>query len=511
MARTPILLAVDAGTTTIKTVAFDTDGNEVAKSTQPNTVLRPASQWAEQDMVATWTATAATIEAVTAALPAESTPVGLSLTAQGDGCWPIDADGEPVRNAILWSDSRAAGVLDDWAADGRLESLVEQCGSSLYPGMSLPLLQWLADEEPDSFERIATVLSCKDWLRYRLTGERATDASEATVPYLDSATETYNPKVFEIVGLPAAEGVVPPIVPATEIVGTVTERAAAETGLSVGLPVVSGVIDVAASAIGSGAVTPGTGAVALGTSLVTQTPIEGPRPETAGIQMATGIEGLWTYAIGSNAGTPSLDWLRETVASGDGFDALESAAASVPLGSEGVLYHPYLSTTGERGPFVQPDARAQFIGLTPEHTTAHLTRAVYEGLSLAVRDCVNGLPGDIDTLHASGGGSGSPFWCQLLADCTGTEVVVPQGSEFGAKGAAVVLGLGLGTYPDLATATDRTFEASARYTPRSTEVEQYARLYDLYGETRERMERIWTARAETFDALADEGPTPSEN
>jgi xylulokinase len=510
MARTPALLAIDAGTTAIKTVAFGTDGDELAKSTRENSVLRPASQRAEQDMDATWAATSETIEEVVRRLPPETTPIGLGLTAQGDGCWLIDEDGEPVRNAILWSDSRTAGILDEWETEGRLESLTKQCGSALYPGTSLPLLKWLARKEPTAFDRIRTVFSCKDWLRYRLTGERAIDRSEATVPYLDKMTETYNPAVLEIADLPEAQGFLPPLVSATDIVGTVTEQAGMETGLPEGLPVVAGLIDVGASAIGSGAATPGVGAVTLGTSLVSQTLTGGPQPETAGVQMALGIDGLWTYAIGSNAGTPSLDWILETVVGEDDLETLEERAASVPVGSDGLVYHPYLSTTGERGPFVDSAARAQFVGLTPEHTTDHLARAVYEGLSLAVRDCVAHLPSDIETVHVSGGGSRSDLWCQLLADCVGAGIVVPQGSEFGAKGAAAVLGVALEEYSNLTSAIDRLSEPARRYTPRPAEATQYAQLYDLYREIRERMEGVWGTRAATFEAIAeraDEAPS----
>jgi xylulokinase len=509
--RTPALLAVDAGTSAIKTVAFAPDGTELAAATRENEVLRPAPGRAEQDMEATWTATAATVESVVSSLPPDATPVGVGLTGQGDGCWAVDAGGDPVRNAILWSDSRAAGILDEWEADGRLATLVERCGSALYPGTSLPLLAWLAREEPGTFDRVATVLSCKDWLGYRLTGERAVDRSQATVPYLDRSTETLDPAVFDVVDLPGARGVLPSLVSPTEPLGTVTAGAAAETGLPEGLPVVSALIDVAATALGSGAVGSDAGAVTLGTSLVTQTLTEGPRSETAGVQMALGVEGLWTYAIGSNAGTPSLDWLRETVAAGAEFEALAAAADAVPVGSDGLLYHPYLTTAGERGPFVDPDARAQFLGLTAEHDAEHLVRAVYEGLSLAVRDCVAHLPGDLGAVHAGGGGARSPFWCRLLADVLDADVVVPEGSEFGARGAAVVLGLALGEYPDLATAVDRTFTPAERYAPRSPATEQYDRLYDLYREVREEMTGVWASRAETVAAVrdADDGDGPA--
>src|SRR5699024_9936712 len=153
-----------------------------------------------------------------------------------------------------------------------------------------------------------------------------------------------------------------------------------------------------------------------------------------GIQMNLGIDEQWTYAIGSNAGTPSFEWLAETIVSTEDVADLENYAADAPIGSNGLLYHPYLSSSGERGPFVDPTARAQFIGLTPEHDTEHLVRAVYEGLSLAIRDCVEYLPPTAGKVALSGGGTSSELWCQLIADCLNRPVTISSGSELGAKG-----------------------------------------------------------------------------
>ncbi len=226
--------------------------------------------------------------------------------------------------------------------------------------------------------------------------------------------------------------------------------------------------------------------------------VDGPQPETAGIQMSLGTEGRWTYAIGSNAGTPSLEWVAETVADGVDVRDLEDVAGAAPPGSGGVVYHPYLSASGERGPFVDPDARGQFVGLTPEHGSEHLIRAVYEGLSLAVRDCVEHLPGEVTGVVASGGGTRSDLWCQLVADCLGRPVSVPAGSEPGAKGAALLLAVALEEYPSLSAASARMVTTDRRYEPREAVAEQYAALYDLFSETRERMRPIWADRADVY-------------
>ena len=500
MTDTRVLLAVDAGTSSIKTVAFALDGTEVAAATRETTTLRPAPGHVEQEMVSAWQQTAATLREVAAALPERPEPLGVSVTGQGDGLWAVTEAGDPVRNAVLWSDSRAATLIDQWRDDGRLARIVDQCGSEPYPGMSLPLLAWLAREEPEQYERIDTVLSCKDWLKYRLTGERTLDHTEATIPYLDKTTERYDPSVFEVVGLPDAKSVLPRLAAPTEVIGTVTEAAAEATGLDPGLPVVSGAFDVPASGIGTGAATTGGLSITLGTSLTHQVFVDGPQSATSGIQMSLGHEGQWTYAISSNAGTPSLEWAADVLV-GDDVAALEPVARAAPVGSDGVVYHPYLSAAGERGPFVDPDARGQFVGLTPEHGIENLVRAVYEGLSLAVRDCVTHLPADPTTAAVTGGGTRSELWCQLVADCLGCPVAVPESTEATAMGAAALLAVSQGVFPSLPAAVERMVTIDHRYEPRASVADQYAALYDLFAEMSRGMEPVWSARAAADDRL----------
>jgi len=505
MTDTRVLLAVDAGTSTIKTVAFDLCGRELAVATRETRTLRPAPGHVEQEMSSVWTHTAATLREVIAALPTEAEPLGVSVTGQGDGLWAVTETGEPVRNAVLWSDSRAAGILEEWADDGRLDRIVAQCGSEPYPGMSLPLLAWLAREDPERYERVDTVLSCKDWLSYKLTGEQTLDHTEATIPYLNTTTERYDPGVFEVVGLPEAESMLPRLAAPTEVIGTVTDAAAAATRLDPGLPVVSSAFDVPASGIGTGAATTGGLSVTLGTSLTQQVFVDGPQSETSGIQMSLGHRGRWTYAISSNAGTPSLEWAADALAGGTDVAALEAVARTAPVGSDGVMYHPYLSTAGERGPFVDPDERGQFLGLTPEHGTEHLIRAVYEGLSLAVRDCVAHLPADPTTAAVTGGGTRSELWCQLIADCLDCPVAVPASTEATAKGAAVLLAVSKGVFPSLSAAVERMVTVDRRYEPRAPAVDRYAALYDCFLEVRRGMEPIWSALA--GDDRPDPDPT----
>ncbi|ELY61161.1 FGGY-family carbohydrate kinase [Natronolimnohabitans innermongolicus] len=497
-----VYLGVDAGTRNVKAVAYDLAGRRVAMASEPQSVLNPASGRAEQDMAAVWSTVAEAIRSVTDDLEArgsggESAPAieAVGLTGQGDGCWLVDVDGEPVRNAVLWSDSRAAGVLEEWAADGTLEALVETCGSRPYPGMGLPVLRWLADEEPESLEAATTAFSCTDWLAFRLTGDRGTDYTEATVPFLNRETESVEPAVFERAGLADFRSLLPPVRKPTDVVGRVTAAAAEHTGLPVGTPVVTGAIDVVASAIGNGAVRPGDGAASIGTSIFTQVIGDRPGESETSIGMALGLDGRWTTAIGSNAGTRSLEWVRSELADGASFDALEERARAVPAGSEGLLYLPYLSETGERGPFTDPNARAGFVGLSPAHGRAHLVRATYEGLALALRDCVEHLPVEPERLALGGGGARSTFFRQLVADCVGTEIVVTADDEPGANGAAMLAAVGNGEFSDLERAAEAMTAVHTRYQPATDASATYDDLYETYAAAREGLEPVWDAQA----------------
>ena len=491
-----VLLGLDAGTTTIRAVAFTSDGTVRAVATETQSVAHPHSGWAEQQMDAVWEASASAIRSVLDELDDGTDVLGVGLTGQGDGCWLCNEDGSPVRNAVLWSDSRAAPILEQWEADGTMTAIAAECGSSMYPGMSLPLLAWFADHEPDSLERATTAFGCKDWIAFRLTGVRSTDYSEATVPFLDADTEQFNPDVFELAGLSEYSDLLPEIRSGTDTVGEVTEQAAEATGLPTGTPVVAGMIDVVASAIGAGAVAPGDAAVSLGTSVFTQTIAAGHPDSDTGIGMAFGVDGRWTTAVGSNAGTQSIEWVRTDLCDDLEYSTLESAAESVSPGCDGLIYLPYLSSTGERAPFTNSNARAGYVGMVPDHTRAHLIRSVYEGLSLAVRDCLEHLPVAPDRVYLTGGGARSSFWCEMLADVLDVELVVPQADFPAAKGAATLLAVGLELVPDIEAATTQLAGERRTYQPTSPTTQTYAELYEGFRSIREELPAVWRAHAE---------------
>ncbi len=493
----------------IKAVAFSVDGEPLYRSSRENEVLTPETGWREQDMDDTWDATAATLREVVEELDADDEILGLGVTGQGDGCWLVDEDGEPARDAILWSDGRAGDIIQEWQASGVNDELYDICGSVQFPGSSLAILLWLENNEPDVVDRADTVFFSKDWLKYRLTGEITSDPSDMSLPYVDLETGDYSSEVFEVVGAPEYEDLLPPLVGPTEVIGEVTADAESQTDVPAGTPVVSGLFDVPASMFGTGVSEPGDGASVVGTTSLNQVLLDEPdaSPHGVGYTLSLGLENRWSRFMSSMIGTPNLDWVLEKFRYRDDPDygAIEKRAAEKPVGSEGVLYHPYLSSSGERAPFLNTKARASFVGLEPDHTEEHLIRAVYEGVALAMKDCYEHIPDTPDEVYIAGGGAKSDFWCQMFADCTGADFSVPDGEEFGAKGAALLAGTGVGVYDDFETAIEETRTVGKSFSPDPTDVRRYDELYDWYKMTYEAMFDVWDRRAETLETLESMG------
>lgn len=499
-----VVIGVDAGTTNIKAAAFTAEGDEVAGEAVSNPVSNPKPEFAEQDMETTWEKTAEVIRGTVDGLDDAHDIRGLGVTGQGDGCWLVDGDGNPVRDAILWSDGRAASIVDEWEESGVGDTVREITGTDMFPGAALPILQWLATNEPEAINDAETVFFCKDWLKFNLTGKRRMDYSAASLPFLDIETLDYSDRVLEFVDAEGLGELRPPIAPATEIIGTVTPDAAAQTGLPPDTPIISGVVDIAAGAIGSGAVRSGDSSSVVGTTAVSQTTMTGPPddPKGRGFTFAV-MEEFYLRVMASMAGTPNIDWAYENIANGQGFAEVESEIASIPVGSDGLLYHPYLSASGERNPFLKTSARAQFIGFSPEHTRNHMMRAVYEGVALAMRDSFEHIDVDTDRVAMSGGGARSDFWCQIFADCLGTPIVLPEGDELGAKGVAMLTGVAVGEYNDLESAVEIATSYTDRFEPDPENVPKYDEWYEFFRSAYEDMFDVWDRRMAAQERLRE--------
>lgn len=503
-----LLLGLDVGTSVVKVALFDGSGRERAVVRRQTPTISPHPMWSESDMAQTWANVAGAVRALlseTGTDPCQIAAVG--LTGNMVGAWLVDQEGNPVRNAILWNDGRSQPLIDQLgrAHSGFMQRIYRTSGSVMQQGCTLPVLRWLAEHEPDALARASHVLCCKDWIVYRLTGSRQIDPTEASVMPGDAQLRTYSDSMLTLFGLDAFAHLFPPVLPSEQIAGTVEATAAAVTGLRVGTPVIVGAGDVPASAIGLGVVEPGVACTLLGTNVLNCLVTAEPLFEPADVGLLFCLPGgYWLRAMVNVAGTTSLDWFiaqfcaAEQAAAkekGDLFGELEALAQASAVGANGVLFLPYLSALGITTPFLEPAARAEFFGLTDQHKRSDLLRAVYEGTALSIRDGYAVLPQAVKEIRLSGGGAKSAFWSQMIADCTGKPVVVPGGSEFGAKGAALLAGVALGWYPTVLGAVQATTTTERRYWPDPDKSAHYDRLYSLYHLLQQHLRPAWQAAA----------------
>jgi len=407
----------------------------------------------------------------------------VGLTGQMHGLVLVDAGGQVLRPAILWNDQRTASQCDEIRARLGKSELVRITGNDALTGFTAPKILWVEENEPDVYARIHKILLPKDYLRYRLTGDFATDRAGAGGTLLvDLASRDWSSTVVEALGIHPQW--LPPTHEGVQITGAISPAGAAATGLRAGAPVVGGGGDQAAQATGVGAVEEGIVALTLGTSGVVFASADRPFYEPEGRLHAFphALPGKWHLMGVMLSAAGSLRWYRDALAPGVAYDDLLAPAASIPAGSDGLLFLPYL--TGERTPHPDPLARGAFVGLTVRHSQPHLTRAVLEGVAFGLRDSFElmkaaGLPA-IRQVRVSGGGARSPLWRQILADVLDVELVTVNTSEGAAYGAALLAGVGAGLWPDGETACRETVRVTGSTTPDAGAAAVYEKAYGLY-------------------------------
>ncbi|GGV22207.1 FGGY-family carbohydrate kinase [Streptomyces spectabilis] len=473
------VLAIDVGTTMIKSVVFDDQGGELAVSRLATEVLRRHPGWAEQDMDTVWNAVVYTVRT---ALSEVADPVWLvTFTAQGDGAWLVDAAGRPTGPAILWSDGRAGELLTRWQREGVLEEAFRRNGSLTCSGMPNAVFSWLAAHDPERLERSSASLTAAGWLFHKLTGVTAVDESDASAPFLDHSTGDYDPDVVALFGLTPYARLLPRVLGEHERIAEITGGAAAQLGLPPGLPVVMAPYDIASTARGVGVVNPGQACSILGTTLCTEIVREDvdTSGEPSGITIAYRGRARVLRAFPTLNGAEVLGWAARTLGL-DGPPELADAAFGAPPGAHGVLFLPYLSPAGERAPFLDPRARGSFWGLSLEHTPADLARSVFDGLSLVLRDSLAAARTTVSELRLCGGGANSDAWCQLIADATGVPTARSGDTELGAKG-AFLTGLVLtGAESSMHSAAAKYVRMRTSWEPDAERAGFYAQLYEEF-------------------------------
>jgi xylulokinase len=477
------LLGIDIGTSSTKTVLIDVSGRLLAKAQSEYEIDSPNAGWAEQHPETWWAAVRRTVSAVIAesGIP-PSEIAGIGLSGQMHGTVLLDENRALLRPAVIWADRRSQKQCQAMSELLGKERLRELAGNSLSPGFMAATLLWLRENEPEMFSRIATVFLPKDYVGFRLTGTLGTDVTDASSSLLlDVKRRTWSRQLLDLVGISPEQ--LPPLHESQDVAGTVTEQAAKELGLASGTPVVAGGGDQSMAAIGNGVVQEGIALSTIGTGGQLFTPMRTFKtdPELRIHSFCHAVPGMW-HLLGAilSAGL-SLKWFRDELCPGSNYARLDEMARPVSVGSEGLIFLPYL--LGERSPHLDPSARGCFIGLTINHSAGHLARAVMEGVAFAMKDCLNlfrGLGVNPQRIVISGGGAKSSLWRQIQADVYDREVITVNTQEEAATGAAILAGVGVGIYPSLQEACGELVKPASSTSPMPGNSARYADLYEIY-------------------------------
>jgi len=479
-------LGIDTSTTSSKALLIDERGDVIAVASSPHTLQTPRPLWSEQNPQEWWDAAVMSIRAVIGKAGISGESIGaVGLTGQMHGLVLLDEAGNVLRPAILWNDQRTQSQCDEIHRRIGRERFIQITGNVALTGFTAPKILWVKENEPDVYAKAKYVLLPKDYVRYKLTGGYAMDKADGSGTVLfELKSRDWSREVLDALGINASW--MPPTFEGPEFTGYVNEEAASLTGLKAGTPVAAGGGDQAAQAVGVGAVEPGIVGLTVGTSGVVFATTPSALIERMGRLHAFchAVPGMWHFMGVMLSAAGSLQWYHDALASNMSFDELLKESESVPAGCEGLQFLPYLS--GERTPHPDPLARGAFIGLTLRHNRAHMTRAVLEGVSFGLKDgftlIQNAGLGQITQVRASGGGTKSALWKQILASVLETELVTVNTAEGAAYGAALLAGVGAGRWPDVITACNAAVKLTGSTMPDPAQVEAYRKAYPLYQE-----------------------------
>ncbi|HTJ94689.1 MAG TPA: FGGY-family carbohydrate kinase [Pararobbsia sp.] len=482
------LLGLDSGSTATKAVVFDTSGRTVAVGSRRVEQRQPRARHVERDMSETWDAAAGAIrDALAQGGMGASAIAAIGVTGHGDGVYVTERDGTPLGHGILSLDSRAFDIRDHWQQTGVLDGALKLTGQRPYPYAAATLLKWIQVNEPERFAKIGHVLFCKDWLRFCLTGEPATDPTEASSSFTQVYTQQYDDEVLALYGIEAIRRALPGIVASTAQAGRVTAQAAAQTGLLEGTPVACGMHDVTSSAVGMGVTEPGTLSITAGTFSINEILSESPQLDPRWSCRHGTRAGQWMNMSISPASSSNVDWCLREVFQQETREAAQRECSLFDLiGDEleaafaepsSVMFHPFLFGS----PFEEP-ASASFFGIRSWHRRAHLARAVFEGMVFNHRWHVEALTSAYHATRAglTGGGSQSPLLAQLFADTLGIDVHIPENQEAGALGAALCAGVSVGAFASLEEAASQACRVQRTHRPDPERHRQLTQTYSLY-------------------------------
>ncbi|MER8829416.1 carbohydrate kinase [Mesorhizobium sp. M0938] len=494
------ILGLDAGNTVIKAIIFDTTGRELALAARDGRSCMPKPGHVERDLGELWRNA---VEVIRQCLdqsgidPSDIAVIGCA--GHGNGLYALDRGGDPLLG-IQSLDTRGVGIVSEWAAAGVGDQTYLHCLQRPWAAQTPTLLAWLKRHDPALFARIGTVFLCKDFIVNRLTGARSTDTSDMSgCGLLHMPGRRYEHELLAAYGLDDCMELLPNVLEASDIAGHITRDVAAATGLRAGTPVVAGLFDVVASAIGSGVTSTGAASIIAGTwsinQVITEEPIRDPS-----IFMLSTFDPVRYLAIESSAtSAANLEWIvREFFehappAGASPFEVCSELVASVDPAGDMPIYHPFLYGSQQNG-----KARAGFYGIAGWHTRAHMLRALFEGVVFEHRRHVETLRragATVSQAVLSGGGSRSAIWPQIFADVLDVPVTVARSHETGALGAAIAAGTGIGLFADFSAGAAAMTAPDRCYQPNGEIAAAYEQRYRLYGEINQAMGPLWDRMA----------------
>ncbi len=502
------ILGVDIGTSGTKTVLFSEDGTPVASSTYEYPMYTPQNGYAEQDPLDWWNASVNGIKDVIAQSEVAPEDIkGIGLSGQMHGLVMLDAENRPIRNSIIWCDQRTAKEVVEITDKVGADRLIEITANPAITGFTAAKIMWVKNNEPQNYEKCRHILLPKDYIRFMLTGEYATEVSDASgMQLLDIPNRCWSDEVLTKLGIDKA--LLGKVYESPEITGTITKKVAELTGLKEGTPVVGGAGDNAAAAVGTGVVEDGKAFTTIGTSGVVFAHTSDIAIDKKGRvhTFCCAVPDCWHVMGVTQSAGHSLKWFRDNFAWAemetalamgvDPYYLMDKEADSVPIGANRLIYMPYLN--GERTPHLDPNARGVFFGLSAMHKKKDMLRAVMEGVSYSLRDCVEVMREmdiNVSDMMACGGGGTSPLWRQMLADLYACPVKTASSKEGPALGVALLAAVGAGIYSSVPEACRAVIKTDKVQEPVESNTLEYNKVYEMY-------RKLYPAMKKCFEELS---------
>jgi xylulokinase len=497
------VLGIDVGTGGTRALIVDEKGRIAGAATEEHEPFAsPKIGCAEQRPEDWWRAAGIAVRKALAQGNLQGGQIAcVGFSGQMHGAVMLDSAGEVVRPALIWCDVRTENQCRELNERIGAERLIQLTCNPALPNFTLTKLLWVRENEPENWKRVRSVMLPKDYVRFRLTGERAIDVADASgTLMLDVAKRRWSAEVLEAAEIDPS--LLPAVYESPDVCGKVSATGAVATGLAAGTPVVAGAGDQAAGATGMGIVTPGAVSATIGTSGVVFAATDRPALDPRGRlhTFCHAVPGRWHVMGVTQAAGLSLRWFRDnfgssaTQSAGDSYEKLTAEAATAPPGADGLLWAPYLM--GERTPHLDADARGALVGLTASHTRAHIVRAILEGVAFSLKDTFtifDEMKVPVKSIRLGGGGARSPLWRQIQADVYDHEVEIVEAEEGAAYGAAILAGVGAKIWPSVDAACDSVVRVASRTQPNAANAEVMQKNYAAYRRIYPAMKSIFSS------------------